>query len=148
MNPTQQVVTPGGYAVDVESEEGKAVLAARAEADALARGLSPSDETPHPGAHMRQECLALPHGETGSESLKPTEVSTEQGSPLSPLAGDATHLPPAGSEGQAAGSEAKQTLDSSNVAAAIPHPRHNKRVSDFTYIGSPEIPPLSAEKPE
>ena len=32
MNPTQQVVTPGGYAVDVESEEGRAVLAAREEA--------------------------------------------------------------------------------------------------------------------
>lgn len=28
-NPLQQVVTPGGYAVDVNSEEGKAVLAAR-----------------------------------------------------------------------------------------------------------------------
>lgn len=32
MNPPQQVVTAGGYAVDVESEEGKAVLAAREEA--------------------------------------------------------------------------------------------------------------------
>jgi hypothetical protein len=32
MNPPQQVVTPGGHAVDVESEEGKAVLAARDEA--------------------------------------------------------------------------------------------------------------------
>jgi hypothetical protein len=31
-NPLKQVVTPGGYAVDVESEEGKAVLAARAAA--------------------------------------------------------------------------------------------------------------------
>lgn len=29
MNPPQQVVAPGGYAVDVESDEGKAVLAAR-----------------------------------------------------------------------------------------------------------------------
>jgi Protein of unknown function (DUF3306) len=29
MKPLEQVVTPGGYAVDVESEEGKAVLAAR-----------------------------------------------------------------------------------------------------------------------
>lgn len=28
-NPLQQVVTPGGYAVDIHSEEGKAVLAAR-----------------------------------------------------------------------------------------------------------------------
>ena len=48
MNPTQQVVTPGGYAVDVESEEGKAVLAAREEADALPQKLSSSDDTPHP----------------------------------------------------------------------------------------------------
>lgn len=32
MNPPQQVVTPGGYAVDVESDEGRAVLAAREEA--------------------------------------------------------------------------------------------------------------------
>ncbi len=32
MKPLEQVVTPGGYAVDVESDEGKAVLAARAEA--------------------------------------------------------------------------------------------------------------------
>lgn len=39
MNPPQQVVTKGGYAVDVTSEEGKATLAERAalaEADALA----------------------------------------------------------------------------------------------------------------
>ncbi len=34
MKPLEQVVTPGGYAVDVESEEGKAVLAAR---EALAK---------------------------------------------------------------------------------------------------------------
>ncbi len=33
--PLQQVVTPGGYAVDVESEEGKAVLAARERLAAL-----------------------------------------------------------------------------------------------------------------
>jgi hypothetical protein len=32
-NPLKQVVTPGGYAVDVESEEGKAVLAAREQSD-------------------------------------------------------------------------------------------------------------------
>jgi hypothetical protein len=35
MNPTQQVVTEGGYAVDVESDEGKAVLAERARIAAL-----------------------------------------------------------------------------------------------------------------
>jgi hypothetical protein len=40
MKPLEQVVTPGGYAVDVESEEGKAVLAAR---EALARSAESSN---------------------------------------------------------------------------------------------------------
>lgn len=40
MNPPQQVVTPGGYAVDVESDEGKAVLAAHDEAQANAATMS------------------------------------------------------------------------------------------------------------
>jgi Protein of unknown function (DUF3306) len=39
MKPLEQVVTPGGYAVDVESEEGRAVLAAR---EALARDVKNS----------------------------------------------------------------------------------------------------------
>lgn len=39
MNPPQQVVTDGGYAVDVESEEGKAVLAARAQAETEAQSV-------------------------------------------------------------------------------------------------------------
>ena len=148
MNPTQQVVTPGGYAVDVESEEGRAVLAARAEVDALAQGLSPCDDTPHPGAHMRQACLALPQGERGSESLNPNEVSTEQGSTPSPFAGDATNLSPAGSGGEGAGERAEPTLVTSNATAPIQHPRHNKRVSDFAYIETPEVPPPGAEKAE
>ena len=138
MNPTQQVVTPGGYAVDVESEEGRAVLAARAEVDALAQGLSPCDDVPHP----------LPQGEGGSESLNPTEVSTEQGSTPSPLAGDATNLSPAGSGGEGASGRAAPTLVTSNATAPIQHPRHNKRVSDFAYIETPEVPPPGAEKAE
>lgn len=41
MNPSQQVVTPGGYAVDVQSEEGKAVLAERARIAAINASDSP-----------------------------------------------------------------------------------------------------------
>jgi hypothetical protein len=47
MKPLEQVVTPGGYAVDVESDEGKAVLAARealAREDAVAELVSVPDE--------------------------------------------------------------------------------------------------------
>jgi Protein of unknown function (DUF3306) len=44
MKPLEQVVTPGGYAVDVESEEGKAVLAARAQIEALPTGGGESGE--------------------------------------------------------------------------------------------------------
>ena len=140
MNPTQQVVTPGGYAVDVESEEGRAVLAARAEADALAQGLSPFDVTPHPSP--------LPQGERGPDAPHSSVLVSEQISSPSPLAGDATHLSPTGSGGEGAGSEAKQTLDFSNATAPLQHPRHNKRVSDFAYIETTEVPPASAEKPE
>ena len=42
MNPPQQVVTDGGYAVDVESEEGKAVLESRAELVEANASLQPS----------------------------------------------------------------------------------------------------------
>jgi Protein of unknown function (DUF3306) len=45
MKPLEQVVTPGGYAVDVESEEGKAVLAAR---EALKREEALSQPEPLP----------------------------------------------------------------------------------------------------
>ena len=139
MNPTKQVVTPGGYAVDVESEEGKSVLAARAEAELRDQGSSPSDDTSHPSA--------LPQVERGSESLNPNEVSNEQGSAPSPLAGDATNLSPTGFGGEAADEPAQQRP----VTPAIQHPRHNKRVSDFAYFEAPaavDTPLLSAEKAE
>ena len=144
MNPTQQVVTPGGYAVDVESEEGKAVLAARAEVDLLNRGLSPSDDTSHPGAHVLQVCPALPQGERGSEALRSeAAIAHEQGLAPSPLAGEGW--------GEGVGSQAKPTLDTANATMQIQHPRHNKRVSDFTYIDAPVVvdtPLLGAEKTE
>lgn len=143
MNPTQQVVTPGGYAVDVESEEGKAVLAARAEVDAFAQELSPCDDTPHPNP--------LPHGERGSEALHSDAIAREQGLPPSPLAGDATRMSPVGCGGEGPGTEEKPTLDTANATMPIQHPRHNKRVSDFAYIDAPAVvdtPPPGAEKAE
>ncbi len=126
MNPTQQVVTPGGYAVDVESEEGKTVLAARAEADTLARGLSQVEDAPLPSA--------LPQGARGPAELNPNEDSNEQVSGPSPLAG----------EGWGVSEHAEQR----SAMATNQHPRHNKRVSDFTYTEAPEVSPPGAEKAE
>ena len=128
MNPTQQVVTPGGYAVDVESDEGKAVLAARAEADALAQGFSPDDDTPHRDP--------AEEGETGSEAHHSSAVVSEQISSSSPL------------EGESWGEEARKQAQQRSATTTIQHPRHNKRVSDFTYADAPEVPPLGAEKTE
>lgn len=136
MNPTRQVVTPGGYAVDVASEEGKAVLAARAEADLLNQDSSPSNDTPHPAAHVRQVCPALPQGERGSELHNPNDDLNEHGPAPSPLAGEGW--------GEGAGEQAEQK----SAKATNQHPRHNRRVSDFTYIETPEVPPPGAEKAE
>ncbi len=131
MNPTQQVVTPGGYAVDVESEEGKAVLAARAEVDPLVQGLPQGDETLYPNP--------LPQAERGSEASHSSDVVSEQISP------------PASQFGERAGAEAKPEFEDSTAVAPIQHPRHNKRVGDFAYIDAParvDTPPLGAEKAE
>ena len=64
INPPQQVVTTGGYAVDVESEEGKAVLAARAEQARIAAHDAPalppqSAEIAVPEATQNAEIAAL-----------------------------------------------------------------------------------------
>ena len=140
MNPPQQVVTNGGYAVDVESEEGKAVLAARAELASLDQVALSSDDTPHPSP--------LPRGERGYEAAHASDVAGEQISSASPLAGDATRLSPTGSRAEGAGTEANQTLVPLNNKIPVQHARHNKRVGDFTYVDTPEIPPLGAEKAE
>lgn len=70
MNPPQQVVTPGGYAVDVESDEGKAVLAAREE---VQTGEAPAIDENNTTA-------ALVHDQAGDESLpRPTPVHARYG---------------------------------------------------------------------
>lgn len=129
MNPLEQVVTAGGHAVDVESEEGKAVLAARAETNALTEGLSSGNNTPHPDP--------LAKGETEPALLNANDDSTEPGAATAPFAGE-----------ECAEGLSEQTIAtlSDSTAAPIQHHRHNKRVSDFSYADTPEVPPLGAEK--
>ena len=131
MNPLEQVVTPSGYAVDVESEEGKAVLAARAEANALAQGLAPSNDTSHPNS--------LPQKKSGSALLNANEDSNGLGSAASPPADE--------DQVEGFGKQTIPTLPDS-IATPIQHSRHNKRVSDFAYADTPDVPPLGAEKTE
>ena len=128
MNPTQQVVTKGGYAVDVESEEGKAVLAARVDTASLDQVVLCSDDTPHPSP--------VQQGEGGSEVLHTSDV----------VSGQISSAPPQVAERP--GDEAKPELENLSAVAPAHHPRHNKRVGDFAYIDDHEVPPLGAEKAE
>ena len=137
MNPTQQVVTPGGYAVDVESEEGKAVLAARAEAQ--------SHET------LRDDATApLPPGGggAGGEGDGDASVVVDSSRLPPPLPNP---LPRGEKELHAAplpNSSANSSANTSATVTLAQHPRHNKRVGDFTYVDTPEVPPPGAEKAE
>ena len=118
MNPPQQVVTSGGYAVDVESEEGKAVLAARAELVEANAVLQPSEggvEVPSPAARERAE------GEGGDMEKQTSQPSNQTALDMSAESSDvtdATALTPALS--RAAGEGVK------------PHIRYGKRVGDFS----------------
>ncbi len=134
MNPTQQVVTPGGYAVDVESEEGKPILAARQEAQSH-EVLRDDATTPLPPAG----------GGAGGEG------DGEMSAVI-----DSSRLPPPlpnslpRGEGELNAAARSDTPASANATPAQ-HPRHNKRVGDFAYIDAPAIvdtPPPDAEKTE
>ena len=94
MNPSQQVVTPGGYAVDAESEEGKAVLAARAELAQAAATLQPYEggaEVPSPAARERAEGEGDDVAEPTSQTMNP--ASTDERFQLSEIT-PATALTP------------------------------------------------------
>ena len=134
MNPPQQVVTSGGYAVDVESDEGKAVLAARAELASLNQAKLLDDDPVHPSA--------LQHDETEPASLHDAVVADETDPALAPP------VPLAPLSSDAVGTYAKPVSEPTRVMTPIQHPRHNKRVGDFTYVDTLDIPPLSVEKAE
>ena len=137
MNPPQQVVTSGGYAVDVESDEGKAVLAARAELASLNQAELLDDDPLHPSA--------LQHDETEPASLHDAVVADETDRALAP---PAPPVPLAPLASDAVGTNAKPVSEPTRVMTPIQHPRHNKRVGDFTYVDTLDIPPLSVEKAE
>jgi hypothetical protein len=134
MNPPQQVVTSGGYAVDVQSEEGKAVLAARAEL-AQANSALPSGtgdvQVPAPAARG-DTLVASRSGAEGegddlvdatSQTINP--ALTDQSVQLNEVA-PSTALTPTPVQAcalvreRAAGKEVK------------PHIRYGKRVGDFS----------------
>ena len=118
MNPPQQVVTSGGYAVDVESEEGKAALAARAELAKANAALQPSEggaEVPSLAARERAEGEGDDVAEPTSQTINPSGI--DDALQLSDGA-NATTLTP--------------TLSRAAGEGAKPHPRYAKRVGDFS----------------
>ena len=131
MNPSQQVVTPGGYAVDAESEEGKAVLAARAELAQAAATLQPYEggaEVPSPAARERAEGEGDDVAEPTSQTMNP--ASTDERFQLSEIT-PATTLTP--------------TLSRAAGEGAKPHVRYGKRVSDFLASSYDIQPPAPSQ---
>ena len=116
MNPPEQVVTPGGYAVDVQSDEGRAVLAARAELAQANTAL----QSPEGGVEVSSP--ALLERTEGDDQAQPTSTTSDPSASDASLkvvyAAPAAALTPTLS--RAAGEGAKQ------------HIRYGKRVGDFS----------------
>ena len=154
MNPPQQVVTNGGYAVDVESEEGKAVLAARAELAQANAALQPSEcdgveELSSPA--VRNDGHVAPGSGAegdGGDIAEPTLQTINPASTYEPLQVNevavATALTPALScrahsrkhalAVSAADRMRSETPPTPRAAGegAKPHTRYGKRVGDFS----------------
>jgi Protein of unknown function (DUF3306) len=118
-SPLKQVVTPGGYAVDEASEEGKAVLAERARLAALT---NPSAGDSDAAKEYRAE-KPIADGDPMNDS----DEATDQ------------HI-----AATVASEDAIKNAITSNVAEGqrihelpaqpIAHPRYGKRVSDFKFV--------------
>lgn len=94
-NPPQQVVTPGGYAVDADSEEGRAVLAARAEA---ASDMDNAADAAPPELEAQAASLTAPPAEiTATLNVHPRHgrrVGEFSPAPDDALAESQPHAPP------------------------------------------------------
>lgn len=126
MNPPQQVVTPGGYAVDAESEEGKAVLVARAEIVEANAMLPPSTsglQVPSPAARG-DTLLAFGFGAQGEggDAGESTSLATD------PAAIDDTLQ----WSDEADAAALTSTLSRTAGEGAKPHLRYGRRVGDFS----------------
>jgi Protein of unknown function (DUF3306) len=160
-NPLKQVVTPGGYAVDVESEEGRAVLAEQARVEALAiqtnsenialenrerlPDLDANGQAPETLARERERGPDM----AGDGVLNESATQTDNANP--PHA-HPDPLPLAG-----AGLNVAATMAPPLVVTPLAHPRYGKRVSDFKFIdiapetdsaASSNIHKKTAEKPQ
>jgi hypothetical protein len=160
-NPLKQVVTPGGYAVDVESEEGRAVLAEQARVEALAietnsenialenrerlPDLDANGQAPETLARERERAL----DRAGDGVLNGPATQTNVSNPPHP---HPNPLPLAGE-----GDNVAATMAPPPLVTPLPHPRYGKRVSDFKFIDvtpetdsavSSNIHKKTAEKPQ
>jgi hypothetical protein len=131
MNPPKQVVTDGGYAVNVESDEGKAVLAARAELANVSAALQPSAVGDIPDAATRSDTLvalgSAAQGE-GDTAAAPTSPTSQTSQTINHTAID--DAPPL----SIVAPETAGTLPlAPTVGAGVkPHIRYGKRVGDFS----------------
>lgn len=133
MNPSQQVVTPGGYAVDAESEEGKAVLAARAELDDASAALQASAggvEVPAPAARAQS-------AEPTSQTINPDAV--DETLQLNDDANVAAPTPiptptPTPTTTPTSAQACSLVRERSAGEGAAPHVRYGKRVGDFSAL--------------
>jgi hypothetical protein len=149
-NPLQQVVTPGGYAVDVESEEGRAVLAERVRIEAL--GIETNN------ANIPLENSDLPSGSAANADLTETLAREREWgldragagvvdeSPSQTNVSNKSHphpnpLPLAGE-----GANAAPAVAPPLAVTPRAHPRYGKRVSDFKFIATlPETPDVAVD---
>jgi hypothetical protein len=116
-NPLKQVVTPGGYAVDVESEEGIAVLAEQARTEAL--GAETSRDA------LTDSASSLNELETNG-ALEESLTLEPESAPYTVVEGSQTAIP-------------ITPVNPAHVSVAT-HSRYGKRVGDFSFVeAKPEI---------
>ena len=125
MNPPQQVVTDGGYAVDVESDEGKAVLAARAELAKAENALPDVAPVQLPSRAARERA----EGEGGgvAEPTLETVNPSSKGEPLQ-LSDEALATARTPTPAHTCALE----RECAAVEGAKQHIRYGKRVGDFS----------------
>jgi Protein of unknown function (DUF3306) len=157
-NPLRQVVTPGGYAVDVESEEGMAVLAEQARVEALnseadlqraatvsSRNASEIDRVLEIESQADQRSPSIAARERVPDRAgEGDRLASDDGQAKDALSHDGdtqfTALTPTLSRAAGEGANATVAMSPPVAASPAPHPRYGKRVSDFTFIeATPEI---------
>jgi hypothetical protein len=120
-SPLKQVVTPGGYAVDEASEEGKAVLAERARIAALTNpSAGDSDaakeyraEKPIADSDHIDDIHDIDHSDEAPDQHIAATLASEDAIESDAPEGDRINEMP---------------------AQPIAHPRYGKRVSDFRFV--------------